>query len=108
MNWLDEPTYRYDSVTMNPTPDAANHIDGGSSGILMVKPGQKVHFNCHIEYTDERATSEKAPKPETIGTLRFANEAFTAEMCILFGSTTDVALTGPQQDTSPLPDFAKH
>jgi hypothetical protein len=106
LNWLDEPTYRYDSVTMNPTPVAANHIDGGASGILMVKPGQKLHFNCHIEYTDERASSEKAPQPSTIGTLHFANEAFTAEMCILFGSTTDVALSGPSQDTSKLPDFA--
>ncbi|HKU39589.1 MAG TPA: hypothetical protein VJR89_15625, partial [Polyangiales bacterium] len=76
------------------------------SGILMVKPGQKIHFNCHIVYTDERAKSEMAPLPAEIGTLRFANEAFTAEMCILFGSTTNVQLLGPSKDTSKLPDFA--
>ena len=38
--------------------------------------------------------------------LHFANEAFTAEMCILFGSTTNVQLIGPSKDTSKLPPFA--
>ncbi|HKU44939.1 MAG TPA: hypothetical protein VJR89_42560, partial [Polyangiales bacterium] len=47
LDWFDEPTYRYDSATMNPVP-AANDQDGAASGILMVKPGQKIHFNCHI------------------------------------------------------------
>mgnify|MGYP001609553956 FL=1 len=50
--------------------------------------------------------SEGAPMPATNGTLRFANEAFTAEMCILFGSTTDLQLIAPTKDTSALPDFA--
>lgn len=105
LDWFDEPTYRYDSLTMNP-PGNASENDGAASGVLMVQPGQKVHFNCHIEYTDERAKSEGAPLPATNGVLRFANEAFTAEMCILFGSTTDVQLIAPAPDTSPLPDFA--
>ncbi len=105
--WLDEPTYRYDSMTMNPTPAPENKTDGAASGIRMLMPGQKLHFNCHIEYTDARAQSEGAPKPSEIGTLRFANEAFTAEMCILFGSTAAVRLPTPVTDTSPLPAFAK-
>jgi hypothetical protein len=74
--------------------------------VLNVQAGQKIHFNCHIEYTDERAKAEGAPMPAEIGTLCFANEAFTAEMCILFGSTTNVQLLGPQRATTPLPDFA--
>jgi hypothetical protein len=69
-------------------------------------PGQKLHFNCHIEYTDARAKAEGAPMPSEIGQLRFANEAFTAEMCILFGSTAAVKLAAPAVDTSPLPAFA--
>lgn len=105
LDWSDEPTYRYDSLTTNP-PGTARETDGAASGILMVKPGQKVHFNCHIEYTDERALSEGAPRPADNGVLRFANEAFTAEMCILFGSTTDVQLIAPTADSTPLPDFA--
>jgi hypothetical protein len=38
--------------------------------------------------------------------LRFANEAFTAEMCILFGSTAAVELAKPVVNSSKLPDFA--
>jgi len=107
-HWLDEPTYRYDSVTMNPAPaPPEQRMDSAFSGILKTKPGTKLHFNCHIEYTDARADSEGAPKPAEIGTLHFANEAFTAEMCILFGQTTGSMLIGPSVDTSPLPAFAK-
>jgi hypothetical protein len=67
-------------------------------------PGEKLHFNCHIEYTNERATEVKGPMPSQ--PLNFANEAFTAEMCILFGSTAAVSLPMPSEDTTPLPDFA--
>jgi hypothetical protein len=104
--WLDEPTYRYDSMTENPSPSPNDRSDGASSGLRTLEPGEKLHFNCHIEFTDERAASEKAPSPAQIGTLHFANEAFTAEMCILFGSTAAVRLPQPVSDTSPLPDFA--
>ena len=104
--WLDEPTYRYDSITDNPKPSPDARTDGASSGTRVLMPGQKLHFNCHIEYTDERAKSEGAPSPQSIGPLRFANEAFTAEMCILFGSTAGVQLVTPEANTSKLPDFA--
>jgi hypothetical protein len=106
--WLDEPTYRYDSQTMNPTPEPEKRLDAAHSGILMTVPGTKLHFNCHIEYTDARAASEKSPvTPAENGTLRFANEAFTAEMCIMFGQTTGAMLIGPSIDSSPLPAFTK-
>jgi len=104
--WLDEPTFRYDSLTKNPTPTPESRSDGASSGIRMLMPGQKLHFNCHIEYTEERALSEGAPSPQQNGPLRFANEAFTAEMCILFGSTVDLQLTAPDVDNAAVPDFA--
>jgi hypothetical protein len=105
-DWFDEPTYRYDSMTMNPEPAPDKRSDGATSGLLVLQPGQKLHFNCHIEYTDERAEQEGAPRPDEIGTLHFANEAFTAEMCILFGSTAAVQLPTPNVDNSKLPDFA--
>lgn len=105
-NWLDEPTYRYDSETQNPVPAGETLTDGATSGIRTLMPGQMLHFNCHIEFTDERAAKEMAPSPAEIGTLNFANEAFTAEMCILFGSTAAVQLSTPAVDLSPLPPFA--
>jgi hypothetical protein len=105
-HWLDEPTYRYDSITQNPTPAPEALTDGAASGLRMLNPGEELHFNCHIEFTEERAASENAPSPSSIGTLRFANQAFNAEMCILFGSTAAVRLPTPVRNTSPLPSFA--
>jgi hypothetical protein len=105
-DWLDEPTYRYDSMTQNPNPAPAARMDGASSGIRMLMPGQKLHFNCHIEFTDERAAKVNGPAPAELGSLHFANEAFTAEMCILFGSTAAVQLSSPVADMTQLPDFA--
>jgi hypothetical protein len=106
-NWLDEPTYRYDSQTKNPVPSPETRSDGAPSGLYMLNPGDKLHFNCHVEYTDARGKSEKAPKlPSEHGPIGFSNEAFTAEMCILFGTTAGVTVPAPAADTSALPDFA--
>jgi hypothetical protein len=106
-DWYDEPTYRYDSMTMNPPPAPDTRKDGAHTGILMLQPGEKLHFNCHIEFTDERAAKVNSPvSPAEVGTLRFANQAFNAEMCILFGSTAATSLGTPSSDASPLPDFA--
>lgn len=106
MDWYDEPTYRYDSLTKNPEAMPATKSDGAYSGVLNIQPGTKLHFNCHIEYTNERAAQEDAPMPAEIGNLKFANEAFTAEMCIMFGQTTDMMLLAPSADSGALPDFA--
>jgi hypothetical protein len=103
-DWFDEPTYRYDSVTTNPTPAPDKLMDGGSSGVRMLMPGEKLHFNCHVEYTSERAAAVNAPEPSA--PLRFANQAFSAEMCLLFGSTAQGTLPAVVDDASALPSFA--
>lgn len=107
-NWYDEPTYRYDSLTMNPVPDFGALTDGAATGVRWLEPGQNLHFNCRIQYTDARAAAVNAPiRPAENGTLGFANEAFTAEMCILFGQTAEgPALNAPAIAVTPLPDFA--
>ena len=105
-DWFDQPTYRYDSVTQNPLPASEKLLDGGASGVQILKPGDQLHFNCHMSFTDERAAEEGAPRPATIGSLRFANQAFEGEMCILFGSTAGIRLPSPVADGSPVPDFA--
>ncbi len=107
-DWFDMPTYRYDSVVKNPELDPSKQLDGALSGIVQLKAGDKLHFNCHIEFTDARkATDDKAPTPREIGTLRFANEAYNGEMCIQFGNVTGGSLGLPSIDSSPVPDFAK-
>jgi len=78
------------------------------SGIVTLKPGDQLHFNCHIEFTDQRRKLDaKAPAPSALGALRFANEAYNGEMCIQFGNVTGGSLGLPGVDSSPLPDFAK-
>jgi hypothetical protein len=107
-DWFDMPTYRYDSVVQNPALNPSAAQDGAISGIVNLKAGDKLHFNCHIEFTDQRqATDKNAPKPQQIGSLRFANEAYNGEMCIQFGNVTGGALGLPGVDSSPVPDFAK-
>jgi len=104
-DWSDMPSYRYDSLTHNPVPDAPRRGDGAASGTILLNPGDKMHFNCHIEYTGARAsTNASAPMPEKNGTLLFKNETFKAEMCIQFGNTTG-NLGFPSPDSSPLPAF---
>jgi hypothetical protein len=107
-DWFDMPTYRYDSVVKNPPPDPANTQDGAASGIVSLKRGDRLHFNCHVEFTDARkATDKNAPMPSQIGSLRFANEAYNGEMCIQFGNVTGGSLGLPGIDSSAVPDFAR-
>jgi hypothetical protein len=105
-DWFDEPTYQYNSEVKNPPIGWQTRTDGAHSGILNLKAGDELHFNCHIEYTDERAKEENSPvTPSENGPLRFANQAFEAEMCILFGSA--VGSNGSPARQGAVPDFAK-
>jgi hypothetical protein len=76
--------------------------------VFTLEKGDALHFSCHITFTDERAKSLKFPKTASqIGTLGFANEAYDAEMCVLYGG-----IVGPKPSLSPeavpgpLPNFA--
>jgi hypothetical protein len=105
-DWANMPTYTYNGEIANPVPDPVAHGDGAASGLVTLNPGDKLHFNCHLEYTDRRAaTNASAPIPESNGPLKFANETFKAEMCLIYGNSTG-QLVFPAADTSPLPGFA--
>jgi hypothetical protein len=105
-NWNDMPTYRYDSQVKNPVPDPEAKSDGAASGVLTMDAGDRLHFNCHVAFTNERAAIAKAPLPVEIGPLHFANEAFAGEMCIAFGNTSGAPLGLPKVAADPVPDFA--
>ena len=106
-DWRDPPRYRFDSLTDNPVPDPQGRTDGASSGTRILKAGQTLHFNCHMEFTQQRAASEGAPDPSTLGALRFAqSSAQRGAICILFGTTAGGMLMSPDVDPSPVPDFA--
>jgi hypothetical protein len=107
-NWADVPTYRFDSLTMNPLLNPQARADGGASGLLYLEKGDALHYSCHITFTDERAKSLNFPKTATqIGMLNFANEAYDAEMCVVYGSIVGPKPSlNPDAIAGPLPDFA--
>jgi hypothetical protein len=106
-NWSDVPTYRYDSQVKNPKVSPKTFSDGAASGVVELEVGDKLHFNCHIVYTDKRADEVRGPLPSVMGPLRFANEAYKAEMCIQY-ATMVPSLPLPVADSMPPPDFARN
>ena len=74
-NWEDIPVYQFDSISMNPAADVTNKTDGALTGQLMLHAGDELHFRCEVNNTSDQ-------------TLRFANEAVTGEMCIMFAGYT--------------------
>jgi hypothetical protein len=71
-NWTEPADLVYDSVNKNPAANETTHGDGGWSGTLEVQAGDTIEWECNVNNT-------------TDADLRFANQAYTAEMCILFG-----------------------
>jgi hypothetical protein len=91
-NWLEVPTFAYDSLSTNPVADPAARKDGASSGILTIHSGDELRFNCHVDTTLAHATELGVPVPKE--PLIFGNKAFGAEMCILYAQT----VTEPLRD----------
>jgi hypothetical protein len=89
-DWYDMPTFAYNTITENPEPGKG--FDGASSGPLVLHPGDEMHFNCHVETTEARAAELGVPLPNA--PITWANEALTAEMCLLEGQTTGGTLFG--------------
>lgn len=71
-NWEEPLTNVFNSVVNNPTPDPTTKRDGGLSGPYYLQPGDTLKWVCHVNNTLDTA-------------IRFANEAQTAEMCMLTG-----------------------
>jgi len=71
-DWFDPATLNYDSLTVNPEPDRDLLIPGGHTGILDFEPGDEMYWECEVVN-------------ESDSILYFANEAFTGEMCNVFG-----------------------
>ncbi|HKP64152.1 MAG TPA: hypothetical protein VJV78_45765 [Polyangiales bacterium] len=78
-DYNDMPTYQYDSLSKNPTPNLDRKQDGATSGQLELEAGDQLHFVCDV--------TNKLQQP-----LHFANEVNTGEMCILFGTRTGGSL----------------
>lgn len=69
-NWEDPLVLEYSSTVTNRAPDRAKRIEGGWTGLLDIKAGDVLEWECHVIN-------------KTDGTLRFTNETYTGEMCIM-------------------------
>jgi len=69
-NWEHPLLLEFNSITTNRAPDIANNIEGGWNGILDLLTGDKIEWSCDVNNT-------------TDSTLRFTNNTYTGEMCII-------------------------
>jgi hypothetical protein len=71
-NWEEPLVAEYASNVVNTMPDPTRMIEGAWSGILDFKTGDKIEWECHV-------------LNKTDGPIRFTNNTYTGEMCILDG-----------------------
>ena len=71
-DWEEVLTLEYTSLIENPVADRETMKEGGWSGVLDLMPGDKLEWECHV--VNQRS-----------GTLRFTNETYDGEMCIIDG-----------------------
>jgi hypothetical protein len=71
-DWHDPLVVEYNSVTKNSTPDPVAQKGGATTGILDLLPGDTMDWECEV-------------MNQTNNVLRFTNEVYDGEMCILIG-----------------------
>jgi hypothetical protein len=69
-DWEHPLLLEFNTVVKNKPVDPANRVEGGWNGILDLLTGDKIEWTCDVNNT-------------TDGTLRFTNNTFTGEMCIV-------------------------
>jgi hypothetical protein len=68
--WEEPLVLEYASTVTNMPADLDKGIEGGWNGILDLKAGDKIEWSCHVIN-------------KTDGVLRFTNNTYTGEMCIV-------------------------
>lgn len=72
LDWEQPMVLQFASTVTNPVPDLLEGMEGGWSGILDVQAGDQLVWECHV--INQHDT-----------TLRFTNNTYTGEMCIMDG-----------------------
>jgi hypothetical protein len=68
--WEEPLLLEYSSVVNNAKPDLANGVEGGWNGILDLQSGDTVEWSCDVDNKNDT-------------TLRFTNQTYLGEMCII-------------------------
>jgi hypothetical protein len=74
LDWAEPSVLEFNSITNNPAPDREAGTDGGHSGILELQTGDTLEWECEVRNEHDFA-------------LRFGNQTYDSEMCILIGDT---------------------
>jgi hypothetical protein len=69
-NWEEPLVLEYASTVSNKAPDLDRNIEGGWSGILDMKAGDVIEWECHVINKTNKV-------------LRFTNNTYDGEMCIV-------------------------
>jgi hypothetical protein len=80
-DWEHPSVSEFSSITMNPALVPGSLTDGGYSGVVDLKPGDTIEFECDIVN-------------DTNSTFVGLNEAQDDEMCILVGDTVGAQVPG--------------
>ena len=80
-DWVHPGVSEFSSLTMNPALDPNSEVDGGFSGVVDLKPGDVIEFECDI-------------LNDTTTTFVGKNEAENDEMCIMVGDSAGAQVPG--------------
>jgi hypothetical protein len=69
-NWEEPLVLEYASTVTNHAPDLSKEIEGGWNGILDMKSGDVIEWECHVINKTDKV-------------LRFTNNTYDGEMCIV-------------------------
>ncbi len=78
-DWEEPLTAVFNTTVKNPAPNTATKTEGALSGIISLEPGDTLKWVCHVNNTSSSPFGVISPS------IGFANEAKTAEMCMLTG-----------------------
>jgi hypothetical protein len=80
-DWVHPGVSEFSSLTMNPALDPNSEVDGGYSGVVDLKPGDVIDFECDIVN-------------DTNNVFVGQNEAEDDEMCIMVGDSAGAQVPG--------------
>lgn len=82
-DWQDPGYLKYNTIVENPAPDPKTGMLGGWSGPLVAHPGDELSWECEVHNDWDSIT------------LTFSNQAYTGEMCNIFGVYGTAAQSEP-------------
>ena len=81
LHWEEPLLLEYTSTVTNVAPNRAAGVEGGWTGVLDLKQGDKLEWECHVVNEQQNV-------------LRFTNNTYTGEMCIMDAELVGATCSG--------------